>query len=463
MKPIKPTKPRIFVFCRAYLIPDFQENLTSLTDEFEFKFLTDGRNKFNVTDTRNRFYERLDTATTPDGFSVKDELDVIARCRYLRNLPHIQAIKMLRAMASVIEEELDLYNPQAILAQMVDEYITHLLSNIAKVRGIVYVGYIYSYFPNMAQVVLFSDGSPLSFRNPPEEEVTKMLEDISQDGFRQNYKQNTDYSKIQHLKLMLRFRVKQVAFKILAWRDNDPLNIHYACLPYIVERRHWHDLPSANDFDQNWDALIINLRYEKAKPIIYFPLAYFPESSTDYWVENKELLDYVNYTLALFKFLSKSFTVVVKEHMHMLGGRDVSYYHKIKEISGVISVPPYVNSNDVVLKSDAVIVGGGSVGIESFLRHKPILTFCTSSCWYLASGATKLDLSDIATWQKAINETIYLYKPPTLERKKEFIKQCLKSTIRIKKSGKLWPICNSDDVKNLLNTAISVKFTDVIF
>jgi hypothetical protein len=458
---MKINKPRVFVFCRPYLIPDFQENVAPLTDEFEFKFLTDGLNRLGVADTRKRFYERLETATIPSGFTLDDELDVVERCRYLRNLPRTLALKMLRAMASVLEEDLNSYQPDVVLAQMVDEYITHLLSEILKRRGIIYVGYIYSYFPERAQIVLFSDGSPLKVREPSEKEVRETLATVSSQSFRQNYKQRNNYSRLQHLKSMLRYRVKQLAFNLLAQFENDPLNLHYGCLPYVVERRHWHDFPSKNDFHQNWRQLIEQSKRYQDKPIVYFPLAYHPESSTDYWIENKSILDYQNTTLSIFKILREHFIIVVKEHMHMLGGADTKYYREIKQINGVISVPPLANSNDVLLMSDIVILGGGSVGIESFIRGKPILSFCKTSLWFKASGATELDLSNIPSWVDKINRTILTYEMPSEFQKKEFLKCCLESTLRMKESAGIWPICNTEDLRHLLDITIS-KDTQVV-
>lgn len=450
-------KHRVFVFCRHYLIPDFQENVAPLVGEFDFKFLTDGR-RSGIADTRKRFYSRLETARTPAGFSEDDEMDVVARCRYLSNLPRLQALKMLRAMGSVLEEELDLYRPQLVLAQMVDEYVTHLLSEIARRRGIVYVGYIYSYFPGKSQIVLFSEGRPLEIREPLDVEVNTVWEEVSPHAFRQNYRQNDTYTRLQHLKAMLRYRVKKVAFHLLAWRDKDPLNLHYGCLPYTFERRYWRDFPLENDFHQDWLQLIKIFKFKNTnKPILYFPLAYFPESSTNYWIENKKLLDYQNSTLSILSILSEKFIVIVKEHMHMLGGRDAEYYREIKRINDVISVPPAVNSNDVLSVADAALLGGGSIGIEAFLRCKPLLTFCSTSCWFSASGATYLDLSDIPSWEATINKTISTYEAPSGLRQFEFLKQCLRSTMRIRKPGKLWPICNAEDLRSLLEAAIPRK------
>ncbi|NQW95210.1 MAG: hypothetical protein HQ446_14520 [Polaromonas sp.] len=448
------SKSRVFIFCRPYLIPDFRENVAALADEYEFSYLTDGPRK-GIRDTRQRFYERMDSASTLKGFSVEDELDVMERCRYLRNLPREQALKMLRAMASVLDEELEIHKPHVILAQMVDEYITHLLSKIAQLRGIVYVGYIYSYFPGYVQIVLHADGRPLKVRETTDAEVEQIWKKVSPQNFRQNYKQKNTYSKVQHLKLMLRYRVKQIAFSFLSWRDCDPLNMHYRSLPYIVERRRWRDLPSAREFYEEWHQATHTSKNRQNLPVVYLPLAYFPESSTDYWVLNKSLLDYEKKTLEMLALLSKDFTVLVKEHMHMLGGRNINFYRTINVIPNVISVPPTVNSNDVLAMSDAVVLGGGSVGIEAYVRGKPILTFCTTSSWFLASGARELDLSDMSSWATCIREEIASYVVPSESAKREFLRNCLDGALRLKKSGKMWPICEPQDIRRALNKAIS--------
>jgi hypothetical protein len=49
------SKSRVFIFCRPYLIPDFQENVAPLANEYEFSYLTDGPWK-GIRDTRQRFY-----------------------------------------------------------------------------------------------------------------------------------------------------------------------------------------------------------------------------------------------------------------------------------------------------------------------------------------------------------------------------------------------------------------------
>jgi hypothetical protein len=449
-------RPRVLVFCRPYLVSDFQANVAPLTDSFDFRFFTDGRSP-GTTDTRARFYGRLGKASQPHGFTEDDELDILERCRYLRNLPRGQAIDMLRAMASAVEEEFDSYGPHVVLSHMVDDYVTHLIAEIARRRGIVYVGFAYSYFPAKAQVTQYGSGEPLDVREPSNAEVEHVLAQISERTFRQNYLQKDTYTHTRHLKAMLRYRMKQIVFKLKAWADRDPLHMHYSCLPYVVERRYWRDFPSVSDFHSDWldriqSAIAINKR-----PIVYFPLGYFPEATIDYWIEDRRFLDYQNVVIDICRTLSRHSLVVVKEHLHMLGARSPDFYRTLRDIPGAISVPPLEFSNDVLNGADVVIIGAGSIGVESFIRGKPIVSFCDRSYWFAHAKAFRVDLSSLDRWSDVIQCKMRTHVEPSQEERFEFIRQCLRSTMRVERAGLRWPICSSEDLKRALQTALRTK------
>ena len=446
-------KPRVFVFCRPYLVEDFKTNIAPLEDSYEFRLLTDGK-KSGVNDTRARFYQRLTTATRPIGFSEADELDVVERCRLLRNLPLEKALQMLRATASVLSEELDAFAPRAVLSHMVDEYSTHLLAELARRRSIVYVGFAYSYFPEKTQITQFGFGSPLDVREPSDVETTETFSTISERTFRQNYLQKATYTKLRHLKAMLRYQVKRIVFFAKSRLEGDPLNLHYACLPFVVERRCWSDFPSKTDFHQDWQQRLDTKTNSLIKPVIYMPLGYFPEATIDYWIADKRILQYQELVLHICQALSPFFRVVVKEHLHMLGARSTAFYRKLRDLPGVVSVPPLEYSNDVLERADVVLIGAGSIGVESFIRGKPVVSFCNTSYWFTHADAAYLDIGSIHAWPVAIGEKIRAYVAPTEKQQLEFVRQCLRSTMRTQRPGRRWPICNPDDLSKTLNIAI---------
>lgn len=449
-------KPAVFIFCRPYLVADFRENVAPLAREYDFHYLTDGRCP-GTPDSRARFYARLGKAPAPTGFTAADEANVMERCRYLRNLEPGLAQAMLRAMASVIEEEMDRVRPTVVLSHMVDEYVTHLTAEIARRRGLVYVGYAYSYFPEKIQATRYSNGEAHRLREPANDEVRLTLEQISQRTFRQNYAQADTYTPTRHVKAMLRYRVKQVVFAIKARLDRDPLNVHYGCLPYVVERRRWRDFPKAADFHVDWKSRVEAPVGGDPRPIVYMPLGYFPEATIDYWIEDKKILDYQAQVLRICALLGTRFRVVAKEHLHMLGGRSPVFYRKLRDTPGVISVPPLEFSNDVLGIADVVLMGAGSVGVEAFIRGKPIVSFSDRSYWFASSGASYVDLADLSAWPDKIGAVIASYSPPSPERRFEFARECLRSTMRTQRPGRVWPICNPEDLRQALAASTTAR------
>lgn len=446
-------KKRVLVFFRPYLVNDFKDNINPLCSDFEFHLLADGKCD-GIADTRSRFYSRLDSAKRLAEFSVAEENDVVERCRLLRNLPRDRALRMLRSMASVLAEELDSYAPQMVLSHMVDDYVTHLLAELARHRGLVFAGFAYSYFPGKAQVTQYGYGSPMDIREPSDREVTEVLQQISERTFRQNYLQKDTYTRLRHLKAILRYQVKRVVFKLRGWSRRDPLHMHYMALPYVVERRRWVDFPSPRDFHVDWRNRLSERSKPGAKPILYFPLGYFPEATIDYWIKNKIALNYTDTVLKICRELGQHFQVVVKEHLHMLGARSTVFYRTLRDLPGVISVPPLEFSNDVVERAEVVLMGAGSIGVESFIRGKPIASFCETSYWFTHACAVGLDLDAIDEWPIRIRAAIQAYNPPTESERFEFIRQCLRSTLRQERTGKVWPICNPEDMSALVQTAV---------
>ncbi|NDI84634.1 hypothetical protein [Undibacterium crateris] len=447
-------KKKVLVFCRPYLVNDFQKNIDGLSEEFEFKFITDGKKK-GITDTRARFYANLDSAPMVQGFTQNDESNVISRCRYLRNIPRSQAIQMLRSMALVLIEELESFQPDVVYSHMVDDYVTHLLAELSRLRGLMYVGIAYSYFPGKMQITQYGYGLPLDIREPEEEEIRTVLEQISKPKFRQNYLQADTYTPLRHLKAMIRYRVKQIVFAVKGRLENDPLHMHYACLPFVVERRRWRDFPNAEDFHGDWRSRINTMGHQSGKPIIYIPLSYIPEATSDYWMKNLKTLRYQELVIEICKELSPHFCIVVKEHLHMLGARDSDFYKTLVNLEGVISVPAMEFSNDVLAMVDVVLMGAGSIGVEAYLRGKAIVSFSDQSYWFPYSNAAYIDVENVVSWPIIINNKISSFKVPTEEEKYEFVRQCLRSTMRQGQQGITWHHCDKKDLIAGLNKVIN--------
>jgi hypothetical protein len=453
-KDAHPVLPKIFVFCRSYLVDDFRRNLEVVAGEYDFEFMADGK-VAGTRDTRARFYAALKADETSSVLDEAEIVDVIARCRLLRNIDAAQARRMVHAMALTLQEALDRCKPAAVLSHMVDEYVLSILSLLARKRGIKFVGYAYSYFPERVQITRYANGQPENFRMPEDAEVDSVLGAISQRVYRQNYLQPAEYTRAEHIKYMIRHQAKRIAFWFKGLVEHDPWNVHYAITPFIVDRRRLSDYPSRDQFCSDWQQ---KLTAEKARrpdvPVVYLPLGYFPESTIDYWIPDRRILKYQDVMLDVARTLSKTCIVVVKEHLHMLGARDPKFYEALLALSDVISVHPSEFSNDVLIASDVVLLGAGSVGVEAPIREIPVVSYCSTSYWFKASGAAALDLGAIEDWHKVIENAISRYKPMSESEKRDFISKCLQSTARPRGQGKRWPLIEQADLRAILDAAL---------
>ena len=198
---------------------------------------------------------------------------------------------------------------------------------------------------------------------------------------------------------------------------------------------------------QDLDAL---KRQRPGAKTVYMPLSYFPESTIDYWVLDKRMIDYAAMILRIAATLARDNIVVVKEHLHMMGARDTGLLKALNAMPGVVSVPPLELSNAVVAEADAVLLGSGSPGIEATIRGKPVVTFCDTSYWYEPSGATYLDLAKVEEWPERITAAIDVHEPLTPPGQRAFIAGCLQSSTRIVDVKSVWPVFDAGDLVPLL-------------
>jgi len=236
--------------------------------------------------------------------------------------------------------------------------------------------------------------------------------------------------------------------------------MHYSITPYVVERRRLRDFPQASDFAADWAADLRALLSRSGKRVLYVPLAYFPESTLDYWILDKRILRYEALTLEMLRTLARDFIVVAKEHLHMMGARDVAFYTALREIPDVVSVHPLEYSNDVLAAADAVLLGAGSVGVEATLRDKPVFSYSDSSYWFAASGATYLRLDEVERWSTRIAQVLGSYRPLDERAKREFLRTCLSSTVRPCAGGRRWPLIEVADLHALLRIAVDMSTVD---
>lgn len=446
---------RILVFCRFYLVDDFRKNLEpfSADPRFEFSFLTDGQSR-GTRDTRARFYRAFKAAEKAAELNRDDIEEIVSRCRYLREIDRDQAERQVHAMAIAIGEAMQENDPDAVLSHMVDDYTTHVCAVLAEKRNIRFVGYAFSYFPGRVQLTQGWAGEAFDIIEPDARLLGQIFDQINQRVYRQNYLQEGSYSRVVHWRMVARYFVKRAAFTAKRFLERDPLNLHYTITPYVADRKRISDFPKLSKFDEDWrDKVEALAGRESGAKIIYMPLAFNPESTIDYWIQDKRPINYESLMLTVLDQLTKSAIVIVKEHVHMQGIRAPSFYEKLGSMGRVINVPPEHFSNDVLERCDAVLIGGGSVGIEATIRGKPVASYAPHSYWFEASNAAELSFDTLAEWPEQIDHYIEKFQPLEHQAKMDFIRKCLSSTVEPRGGQKIWPLIAEEDLERILLSA----------
>lgn len=408
-------KPRLkaLVYVRDYFW-DIYQNLFQGLEDYELVQVTDfeGRGVEAINPT---FHRHLATGELPP--ADVDEDDVIRRCRLLRNLPRARAQHMLRAMYATLLPMIRRERWTVILGQTVDDYITHLFALLAEAHGLAYIGFCSSYFPGYTQVTLSWTGAYAAGRSATSAEAEAALARVSGTRFRQDYNILVRYDRRVHYARVARYWFKRAWFGLLRHARGTPAHIHYLLQPYLGQQKRLDYYPARDAFHADWEQ-----RWRSQdRPAVYLPLGHTPEAGTDYMIRDSRYIDYEKTILRIARVLGRDFTVLVKDHFHMLGIRDPAFHAALRAISGVVVVPPMVNSNALLSGGvDCVLVGAGSVGIEATIRQKRVFTFSDTAYWLEASGARPLQLDELAQWPEQIAAT-----PATPAPARPFVEECL--------------------------------------
>jgi hypothetical protein len=406
-------KPQLLVYVRDYFWEIYHDMFVGV-DLYQITVVTDFAGR-GVAAINPDFHRHLAAGALPPTGLNEDE--IIRRCRLLRNLPRARAEWMLRAMHATLRPLVYGGTWTAVMGQTVDDYVTHLLSLLAEERGLPCIGFCSSYFPGYTQVTVSWGGACATGRVADSEESQAVLARISGDRFRQDYDNIAVYDFSVHVKRIGRYWVKRVYFELARRFHRAPHHVHYLLQPFLAQQKRLGDYPAKDTFHPDWEQRLA----ASTRPVIYIPLGYTPECSTDYMIGDMRFIDYEQTIVRIAEVLGRDLTVLVKDHFHMQGIRRLAFYDRLRGVPGVILVPPGVNSNALLAKGvKNVLSGGGSVGIEATIRGKNVFSFSDTIYWMPGSEARYMVLDELDKWAEQI--VTFPARPPVPEA---YVRRCL--------------------------------------
>lgn len=328
-------------------------------------------------DWSGAFYRRYirsnELAKLPIWLTDTVENEIIARNYLLRSLSSAEARNLVRCMSGAIEEMLDRIQPDLVMSPAVDSYVMDLLLRHCNARSISYCGMLPSPITGYTRITAI--GEQLDFRDPTDAEVKQAVHSIADPSFTPvdlaewlNMYGNSNVC----LKRALRELPKPYAFPILGWLRDDPHNYHYRASALTRVSFVSQALLIDRYFDSRWLERIRKWSGTK----VYIPLQAFPECTTDYHVEQLDLIDFPRLLPRLIDALcsDSNILVCIKEHPGMMGVRPPGFYDSILRRENVVLLSGNVPASSLIAESDVVVTWTGTGGLEAAIRGKPVVT-----------------------------------------------------------------------------------------
>lgn len=143
-----------------------------------------------------------------------------------------------------------------------------------------------------------------------------------------------------------------------------------------------------------------------SEKFVLFPLHIQPEASTLIWAPFfVNQLEVVN---SLAKSVPVDYKVYVKEHRANFGNRGMAYYRELKKNPNVKILAPWENTQKLIQKSSIVVTITGTVGWESILWEKPVITM--GNVFFNAFDHVR-QITDYTKLPAVIKEILNNYKP----------------------------------------------------
>lgn len=116
-----------------------------------------------------------------------------------------------------------------------------------------------------------------------------------------------------------------------------------------------------------------DIKIDTTKKVFYFPLHYPLDSQLVY--RGRPFLDQVSFALTIADFLPYNSQLIIKEHPHARGAISFNNLKRLREDSRIVLLHPWVNSHDILEKTDYVITINSTVALEALYKNIPVISF----------------------------------------------------------------------------------------
>lgn len=298
--------------------------------------------------------------------------EVILRCRGLRASNYALSTRLV-FRAFLFFRELYRSNPQLklIVTGAVDNYVMDIMHRVGLSYGVAFLGVTDSFMSPEFKLVTVR-GEATKFSAVPPAQVESVYSAL---------KQRALSPSVPKRGRALRSAVYDLGSYIYrcTWRHLiqhkllGKLGYEYVFAP-VLRKFSSFDQLYAVTFLRGFDQVFASTE----KKYAYIPLHYYPEATTDYWIDDVYHVDYLRSVKNTARQLrAQGYQVVAKEHPAFYLAR-FSHFYKELIAEGCEILTPFVGTVRVLEKVDLVVVWNGSTGIEAIIHGKPLVKVTNS-------------------------------------------------------------------------------------
>ncbi len=400
----------------------------------------------------DRFKDKLNKSYTNNYLSENDYFEIKKRCRFLRSKSDSESKKMIQAMWSILDALIEKENIDVGFGLIIDNYVLDVFQRVLKSKNKNYFSLIPIVLNNYSRIT--TRGEMIKLREVDDEEVYAALNLINKKEYKPWYvKDGAAHIKKSLLSSYIKDKTKLTVFSVLRILENNKYGFYYGSHFINEDRMICNKLSNCNPykyFNYSWQKKVDT---NSEDYVIYIPLQFYPEVSTDYMSNDLYFTDYYGNLLNQLRQLEDDkIKIIIKEHPVALGYRNTDIYKKITSFKNVIFVPHDVPSTQLIEISDCVIAGATSTSIEAYVRGKLVLT----------NGKSTYDIGnhfEIITEDIIENNNLKEYvinKIASHDKNDEFglIKDILESSVSFNFNPLIDSRKNIDEIQKIANSII---------
>ena len=349
---------------------------------------------FGEIDIMNSIYLNFGGGANPEYYNIDE---IIARCRYLRNIDKKIAFKLVNAAIISIESIFEDKKPKFFIGIPIDNYILNIINLVCMRRNVKRIFPVGSFLPNLTRWTY--QGEWIQVRTPSQEEIKYYYDKINEKKFAPlTLKKHRGILKL--VGLYLRERVKWLLFETLKFVMNDKYSFHYNTV-----------YPSKGCITVRSIKNILSYKYFESKQLIdskllsddfkiYLPLQFSPETTIDYYIDDYRFSDYYRLISDFIIGAPENSIIFIKEHPDLYGYRDLELYELTRSFANVFLCPVDMKTDEFITKCDLVAVtGAGSTGAEAAAKGKNVLSL--GGAFYATDKVQQIkSFDDVKIWSK---------------------------------------------------------------